>query len=209
MSTRLKENLHPKRDAGFLSFGAADLALNQPRFQRGGSYNDFAKYIAPYPQICYNEIKKGGGDMKKTVAFLMILILLFCLSSCANINEESAYNAVKEHYDDVEIIEIVPVYSHGEKTDTACVARTSEGVVAGELYVFTGSMNVEFEPRILFANNDNGRESFKAMVSERFILHGFSEEKESINEEHQDESLEIVEFEEKGKTYYYYVVYLD
>ena len=147
--------------------------------------------------------------MKKTVAFLMILILLFCLSSCANINEESAYNAVKEHYDDVEIIEIVPVYSHGEKTDTACVARTSEGVVAGELYVWTGSMNVEFEPRILFANNDNGRESFKAMVSERFILHGFSEEKESINEEHQDESLEIVEFEEKGKTYYYYVVYLD
>ena len=147
--------------------------------------------------------------MKKTVAFLMILILLFCLSSCANINEESAYNAVKEHYDDVEIIEIVPVYSHGEKTDTACVARTSEGVVAGELYVFTGSMNVEFEPRILFANNDNGRESFKAMVSDRLILHGFSEEKESINEEHQDESLEIVEFEEKGKTYYYYVVYLD
>ena len=147
--------------------------------------------------------------MKKTVAFLMILILLFCLSSCANINEESAYNAVKEHYDDVEIIEIVPVYSHGEKTDTACIARTSEGVVAGELYVFTGSMNVEFEPRILFANNDNGRESFKAMVSDRLILHGFSEEKESINEEHQDESLEIVEFEEKGKTYYYYVVYLD
>ena len=147
--------------------------------------------------------------MKKTVAFLMILILLFCLSSCANINEESAYNAVKEHYDDVEIIEIVPVYSHGEKTDTACVARTSEGVVAGELYVFTGSMNVEFEPRILFANNDNGRESFKAMVSERVILHGFSEEKESINEEHQDESLEIVEFEEKGKTFYYYVVYLN
>ena len=147
--------------------------------------------------------------MKKTVAFLMILILLFCLSSCANINEESAYNAVKEHYDDVEIIEIVPVYSNGEKADTACVARTSEGVVAGELYVFTGSMNVEFEPRILFANNDNGRESFKAMVSERVILHGFSEEKESINEEHQDESLEIVEFEEKGKTYYYYVVYLD
>ena len=147
--------------------------------------------------------------MKKTVAFLMILILIFCLSSCANINEESAYNAVKEHYDDVEIIEIVPVYSHGEKTDTACIARTSEGVVAGELYVFTGSMNVEFEPRILFANNDNGRESFKAMVSERVILHGFSEEKESINEEHQDESLEIVEFEEKGKTYYYYVVYLD
>ena len=147
--------------------------------------------------------------MKKTVAFLMILILLFCLSSCANINEESAYNAVKEHYDDVEIIEIVPVYSHGEKTDTACVARTSEGVVAGELYVFTGSMNVEFEPRILFANNDNGRESFKAMVSERVILHGFSEEKESINEEHQDESLEIVEFEDEGKTYYYYVVYLN
>ena len=147
--------------------------------------------------------------MKKTVAFLMILILLFCLSSCANINEESAYNAVKEHYDDVEIIAIVPVYSNGEKADTACVARTSEGVVAGELYVFTGSMNVEFEPRILFANNDNGRESFKAMVSERVILHGFSEEKESINEEHQDESLEIVEFEEKGKTYYYYVVYLD
>ncbi len=147
--------------------------------------------------------------MKKTVAFLMILILLFCLSSCANINEESAYNAVKEHYDDVEIIAIVPVYSNGEKADTACVARTSEGVVAGELYVFTGSMNVEFEPRILFANNDNGRESFNAMVSERFILHGFSEEKESINEEHQDESLEIVEFEEKGKTYYYYVVYLD
>ena len=147
--------------------------------------------------------------MKKTVAFLMILILLFCLSSCANINEESAYNAVKEHYDDVEIIEIVPVYSHGEKTDTACVARTSEGVVAGELYFYTGSMNVEFEPRILFANNDNGRESFNAMVSERFILHGFSEEKESINEEHQDESLEIVEFEEKGKTYYYYVVYID
>ena len=147
--------------------------------------------------------------MKKTVAFLMILILLFCLSSCANINEESAYNAVKEHYDDVEIIAIVPVYSNGEKADTACVARTSEGVVAGELYVFTGSMNVEFEPRILFANNDNGRESFKAMVSDRLILHGFSEEKESINEEHQDESLEIVEFEEKGKTYYYYVVYLD
>ena len=147
--------------------------------------------------------------MKKTVAFLMILILLFCLSSCANINEESAYNAVKEHYDDVEIIAIVPVYSNGEKADTACVARTSEGVVAGELYVFTGSMNVEFEPRILFANNDNGRESFKAMVSDRLILHGFSEEKESINEEHQDESLEIVEFEEKGKTYYYYVVYID
>ena len=147
--------------------------------------------------------------MKKTVAFLMILILLFCLSSCANINEESAYNAVKEHYDDVEIIAIVPVYSNGEKADTACVARTSEGVVAGELYVFTGSMNVEFEPRILFANNDNGRESFKAMVSERVILHGFSEEKESINEEHQDESLEIVEFEDEGKTYYYYVVYLD
>ena len=147
--------------------------------------------------------------MKKTVAFLMILILLFCLSSCANINEESAYNAVKEHYDDVEIIAIVPVYSNGEKADTACVARTSEGVVAGELYVFTGSMNVEFEPRILFANNDNGRESFKAMVSERVILHGFSEEKESINEEHQDESLEIIEFEIDGKTFYYYVVYLD
>ena len=147
--------------------------------------------------------------MKKTVAFLMILILLFCLSSCANINEESAYNAVKEHYDDVEIIAIVPVYSNGEKADTACVARTSEGVVAGELYVFTGSMNVEFEPRILFANNDNGRESFKAMVSERVILHGFSEEKESIKEEYQDESLEIVEFEDEGKTYYYYVVYLD
>ena len=147
--------------------------------------------------------------MKKTVAFLMILILLFCLSSCANINEESAYNAVKEHYDDVEIIAIVPVYSNGEKADTACVARTSEGVVAGELYVLTGSMNVEFEPRILFANNDNGRESFKAMVSERVILHGFSEEKESIKEEYQDESLEIVEFEDEGKTYYYYVVYLD
>ena len=147
--------------------------------------------------------------MKKTVAFLMILILLFCLSSCANINEESAYNAVKEHYDDVEIIEIVPVYSHGEKTDTACVARTSEGVVAGELYVFTGSMNVEFEPRILFANNDNGRESFKAMVSDRLILHGFSDKKEGIREGLKDESLEIIEFEIDGKTFYYYVVYLD
>ena len=157
--------------------------------------------------------------MKKTVAFLMILILLFCLSSCANINEESAYNAVKEYYDDVEIIEIVPVYSHGEKTDTACVARTSEGVVAGELYFYTGSMNVEFEPRILLSDK-NGyeilassegyiRNIFKAMVSDRLILHGFSEEKESINEEHQDESLEIVEFEEKGKTFYYYVVYLN
>ena len=147
--------------------------------------------------------------MKKTVVLLVSFFLLFSLSACANINEESAYNAVKEHYDDVEIIAIVPVYSNGEKADTACVARTSEGVVAGELYVFTGSMNVEFEPRILFANNDNGRESFKAMVSERVILHGFSEEKESINEEHQDESLEIVEFEDEGKTYYYYVVYLD
>lgn len=147
--------------------------------------------------------------MKKTVAFLMILILLFCLSACANINEESAYNAVMEHYDDVEIIAIVPVYSNGEKTDTACIARTSKGVVSGELYVSTASMNVEFEPRVLFANNDNDRESFKAMVSERFILHGFSKEKESINEEYQDESLEIVEFEDEGKTYYYYVVYLD
>ena len=147
--------------------------------------------------------------MKKTIILLVSFFLLFSLSSCANINEKSAYNAVKEHYDDVEIIEIVPVYSDGKKTDTACIARTSEGVVSGELYVSTGSMNVEFETRVLFANNDNDRESFKAMVSERSILHGFSEETESINEKYQDESLEIVEFEEEGKTYYYYVVYLD
>ena len=147
--------------------------------------------------------------MKKTVVLLVSFFLLFSLSSCANINEESAYNAVKEHYDDVEIIAIVPVYSNGEKTDTACIARTSEGVVSGELYVSTASMNVEFEPRVLFANNDNDIEIFNAMASERFILHGFSEEKESIKEEYQDESLEIVEFEDEGKTYYYYVVYLD
>ena len=147
--------------------------------------------------------------MKKTVAFLMILILLFSLSSCANINEESAYNAVKEHYDDVEIIAIVPVYSNGKKSDTACIARTSEGIVAGELCVSTASMDVEFEPRIMFNNNDNNRDFFRAMVSKRLVLHGFSENKERIGEDYQDESLEIVEFEEEGKTYYYYVVYLD
>ena len=157
--------------------------------------------------------------MKKTAAFLIILILLFCLSSCANINEESAYNAVKEHYDDVEIIAIVPVYSNGEKADTACVARTSEGVVAGELYFYTGSMNVEFEPRILLSDK-NGyeilassegyiRDIFKAMVSDRLILHGFSDKKEGIREGLKDESLEIIEFEIDGKTFYYYVVYLN
>ena len=157
--------------------------------------------------------------MKKTVAFLMILILLFCLSSCANINEESAYNAVKEHYDDVEIIEIVPVYSHGEKTDTACIASTSEGIIAGELYISTSSYELEFEPRILLSDK-NGyeilassggyiRDIFKAMVSERLILHGFSDKKKGIREDLKDESLEIIEFEIDGKTFYYYVVYLD
>ena len=51
LSKRAKENLHPKRDAGFLSFGAADLALNRQRRRRGGLYNDFTKYIAPRPQV--------------------------------------------------------------------------------------------------------------------------------------------------------------
>ena len=147
--------------------------------------------------------------MKKIITLLVSVLLPFCLSSCTNINEESAYKAVKEHYDDVEIIEIVPVYSNGEKNDTACIARTSEGIVAGELCIFTGSTTVEFEPRIVLNNNDNNRAFFKAVVSERLILHGFSENKERIGEDYQDESLEIVEFEEEGKTYYYYVVYLD
>ena len=147
--------------------------------------------------------------MKKKIMLLVSFFLIFFLSSCANINDESAYQAVKEHYENVEIIAIVPVYYNGEKNDTACIARTSEGVVAGELYVSTASMEVEFEPRLVFNNNDNNNDFFKAIVSERFILHGFSEEKERISETYQDESLEIVEFVEEGKTYYYYVVYLD
>ena len=145
--------------------------------------------------------------MKKTIVLLVSVFLAFCLSSCANINDESAYRAVEEDYDDVEIIAIVPVYLDGEKKDTVCIARTSEGIVAGELYVSTASMDVEFEPRLVFDNNN--REFFKARVSERLTLHGFSKERESISESYQNESLEIVEFEEEGKTYYYYIVYPD
>ena len=147
--------------------------------------------------------------MKKKIILLVSIFLIFSLSSCVNINDESAYQAVKEHYDDVEIMAIVPVYYNGEKSDTACIARTSEGVVAGELYVSTASMEVEFEPRLAFNNNHNNYDFFNAIVSERFITHGFSEEKELISERYPDESLEIVEFEEAGKTYYYYVVYPD
>ena len=130
------------------------------------------------------------------------------------VDNEAEYiiSAAEEVYDDVEIIEIVHLYYDGEWTDTVGLIRTSEGIVAGEVYWYDGEEDGVFDPVITMPADLADRlipawfDVMETNVSNKPIMYGFTSDEGSFN---QTANVTIVEFEEDGKTYYFFALFTD
>ncbi len=165
----------------------------------------------------YHETKKKANRRKRigwALCGLALVVMIVSLFLPEDVDNEAveALEAAEKIYDDVEIIEIVHLYRDGERTDNVCVVRTSEGIVAGELYWYDGEDDAVFDPVLTMPENLADQfvpvwfDIVETNVSNEPIIYGFSSDKGSLT---QGVNVTIVEFEEDGKTYYFFACFAD
>lgn len=198
--------------------GAAELAKKGiEALESGVDYSTLFEEILP-DESCVSNLQKANKKhkIKRILLWIVCLILLIVgtyISSRPYDNEaEQIIAAAEEVYDDVEIIEIVHLYHDGEWTDTVGLIRTSDGIVAGEVYWYDGEEDGIFDPVITMsadlADKMPPTEFCFAVtkVSDEMITYGFSTDKGEMTEL---SPATLVEFSEDGNIYYFFAFFQD